>query len=143
MSSGYFEAMKSAFPPKEEKEPLNEQRLKMTNTIEKLMEGKTPGSITIIHTGGAVFTPYFMDEEERWVGKDLNGWRTNYSTDSSNWAIYEEPKKLTKRWLWAFKEPGCTFYNISLTLMTEEEAADNFDHEDSYYKYGTGIEVKE
>ena len=107
------------------------------------MDGKKPGEITIIDGIGDKFTPYFKNGSGNWCGLGCNDYTIHYKGYTENWKIYEEPKKLIKKWLWVFKEPGCTFYNISLTLMTEEEAADNFDHEDSYYKYGTGIEVKE
>jgi len=142
MSSGYFEAMKSAFPPKEEKEPLNEQRLKMTNTIDELMEGKFPGQITIVNTSGTVFTPYFMDSDGMWMGKDLNGDLAGNRADNPNWSIYEEPKKLVKKWLWRYKNANKEWeYNTIYT--TEEEANRWFNSYECIKLEYTEIEVED
>ena len=83
----------------------------MTNTIEELMDGKLPGQITIVHTGGLIFTPYFIETyNEKWVGKNLKGYVMHYAQENEHWKIYEEPKKLVKKWLWAVKTNN-TWYN--------------------------------
>ena len=109
--------------------------LKMTKTIDELMEGKFPGQITIIHTDGGIFTPYFIDtHNDVWVGKDLNGWRKNYSTDNEYWKIYEGPKKLVKKYFWSNDYTG----EVKFTVATDNMSKFNWTKIP-----GTGIEVEE
>ena len=115
----------------------------MTKTIDELMEGKFPGQITIIHADGEIFTPYFIDScSKRWVGKDLEGGICYNSTDNENWSIYEEPKKLVKKWLWRYKNANKEWeYNTIYT--TEEEANRWFNSYECIKLEYTEIEVED
>jgi hypothetical protein len=76
------------------------------------MEGKKPGEIKIYrpdyHGPAGYFIPYFKDKYNSWCGlNELNEYII-FTEETSNWLLYQEPKKRkrVKMWLWYSEESG-------------------------------------
>ena len=69
-------------------------------TIDELMKGQTPGSLTLISDGGVIFVPYFQNHSTLWTGLG-EGKITEYHKGTTlRWAIYQEPVEMEDRWQW-------------------------------------------
>ena len=73
-------------------------------TIDELMEGQEPGSITAIDEHGMILTPHFKDAEGYWFGLDVEGNGYSSAADTGLWQIYVSPKPKVKKWQWLISD---------------------------------------
>jgi hypothetical protein len=92
----------------------------LVKTISELMEGKTPGSVTIkpIHTGRIIsFTPYFRTENV-WYGINSRAQMEYYRGDTRDWIEVLPPvhKVIVYEWVVRYSDG----WYLSTRLLTEE-----------------------
>ena len=92
-------------------------------TINELMEGQTPGSITVV-SGSIIFTPYFIDRANYWYGLSNTGHTNWFGTQVDRWELYVPPKQKVKMWKWLYVS-GLTDRYVETETFYKETPAFN------------------